>query len=231
MKTRTVGILGGMGPEATVDLMRRVIQATPARDDADHIRMLVDNNPQVPSRIKALIDKTGPSPAPAMIQMAKSLESQGAELLAMPCNTAHHYHQELADAVQIPFLNITQLAARRIAETLPKLRRIGLLASSALAPIRLYEPAFNSLNVEVIHPADVEQDAMMSLIRAVKAGDASNEISALIPAIRYLESQNTEALLIACTELSVISEHARSQLPVFDASQILAEEVVARAVG
>src|ERR1700723_4357749 len=88
---RIVGIIGGMGPEATVDLMRRVIAATPARDDADHIHLLVDNNPKVPSRIAALIDGTGCDPAPALCEMAKGLEAQGADFLVIPCNTAHYY--------------------------------------------------------------------------------------------------------------------------------------------
>src|SRR5579872_2815690 len=86
-----IGILGGMGPEATVDLMRRVIAATPARSDADHIHMIVDNNPKVPSRIAAIIETTGPDPAPELIRMAQSLERAGADALAMPCNTAHAY--------------------------------------------------------------------------------------------------------------------------------------------
>ncbi|MEM6545430.1 MAG: aspartate/glutamate racemase family protein, partial [Pseudomonadota bacterium] len=103
---KTVGIIGGMGPEATVDLMSRVIALTPATDDADHIPMLVDNNSQVPSRIAALLEGTGTSPEPVLIAMAERLQHMGAQLLAMPCNTAHHYHQAVQAAVQIPFLDM-----------------------------------------------------------------------------------------------------------------------------
>jgi aspartate racemase len=95
MSHRILAIIGGMGPEATVDLMLRVINATPARDDQDHIRMLVDNNPKVPSRINALVDGSGESPAPALISMARGLASLGADFLAVPCNTAHHYLREV----------------------------------------------------------------------------------------------------------------------------------------
>ena len=94
----TVGIIGGVGPQATVDLMQRLIDLTPAQDDADHIRMLVDNDPAVPSRIAALIEKTGPSPAPHLARMARGLVSHGATLLAMPCNTAHHYLADIRAA-------------------------------------------------------------------------------------------------------------------------------------
>ena len=88
MKRKVAGILGGMGPEATIDLMKRVFRATPAQDDRDHVHLLVDNNPQVPSRIQALLEKTGESPGPCLCDMARKLESWGADFLAMPCNTA-----------------------------------------------------------------------------------------------------------------------------------------------
>src|SRR5690606_12563971 len=99
MRDKIVGIIGGMGPEARVDLMRRIINATPVEDDADHIRMLVDNNPKVPARIKAISDGTGESPAPCLIEMAQGLERQGADFLVIPCNTAHHYYEEVASSV------------------------------------------------------------------------------------------------------------------------------------
>ena len=99
---KIVGIIGGMGPEATVDLMQRVIRLTPAKDDSAHIRCLVDDNPKIPSRIKALIEGTGESPGPAIAATAKNLESWGADFIAIPCNTAHYYHAEAQAAVSIP---------------------------------------------------------------------------------------------------------------------------------
>jgi len=94
-----------MGPEATVDLMLRVIKATPATDDQDHIHMLVDNNPKVPSRIKARLHGSGESPAPVLVSMARRLADWGADFLAIPCNTVHHYLREVQKAVDIPVLD------------------------------------------------------------------------------------------------------------------------------
>ena len=96
-----VGILGGMGPEATVDLMRRVIAATPARDDCDHLHMIVDCNPDVPSRIAALVEGTGENPAPELARMAQRLETAGAGMLAIACNTAHAYADDIRAAVSV----------------------------------------------------------------------------------------------------------------------------------
>src|SRR5579863_8958181 len=104
MSEKVVGVIGGMGPEATVDFMHRLIAATPARDDADHLHILVDNNPKIPSRIAALIDGTGEDPTPVLRAMARGLEAQGADFLVIPCNTAHHYLPAIAESVRIPLL-------------------------------------------------------------------------------------------------------------------------------
>ncbi|MCK7469289.1 MAG: amino acid racemase [Desulfosudis oleivorans] len=169
MRQKTVGIIGGMGPEATVDLMQRVIQATPANDDQDHLRMLVDNNPKVPSRIKALIEGTGEDPAPVLVQMARDLERWGADFLAMPCNTAHHFHPAVQAAVGVPVLNMIELTAGRIQQETPDVRKVGLLASTAVIRTDLYGMSFARRGVDVLHPADASQDRVLAAIRAIKA--------------------------------------------------------------
>ena len=110
---RRVGILGGMGPEATILMQQRLLQAIPAQDDSDHIPLLIDMNPQAPSRIAHLIEGTGGDPAPVLAQMARRLETGGAEALAMPCNTAHSYAASITSAVEIPLLNMVTLSAER----------------------------------------------------------------------------------------------------------------------
>ena len=228
--TATVGVIGGMGPDATVDLMRRVLALTPARDDQDHIRMLVDNNPKVPSRIAALIEGTGPSPLPTLIDMARGLETQGADFLVMPCNTAHHYHGEVADAVGIPFPNLMELVVADLAQHHSERRRVGLLASSALSKIRLYEPHFERAGLELLYPTPPRQEALMALIRAVKAARTDEQgTAAFSDAARDLAGQGAELLLIACTELSFIADTLASDLPGVDAADVLARAVVERA--
>lgn len=230
--SKIVGILGGMGPAATVDLMQRIIAGTPASDDADHIHMLVDNNPKVPSRIKALIDKTGPSPLPALEAMARGLQSQGADFLAMPCNTAHHFYPELASAVEIPLLNIMQLCVAHIAAHQPDARRVGMLASSALSQIALYEPWMASIGAELVYPKNAAQQDLMSLIVAVKSNrDEELGHRALQHCAEELAAAGADCLLIACTELSVISKSLSCKLPHYDAADILARAVINEALG
>lgn len=226
MSEKTVGIIGGMGPEATLDLMQRVLDLTPAEDDVDHIHMLVDNNPKVPSRIKALIEKSGPSPGPFIAQMAGGLAAQGADFLAMPCNSAHHYYDEICAAVTVPVLNMMELSAAHFATTHESTRKIGLLASTALQQVQLYEPWFEAVGIEVLYPDVARQSALMNLIREVKAGKKSLNIPALNDAAAALANQGADNLLIACTELSVIAEKLRSPLHAEDASELLARAIV-----
>ncbi len=228
---KVVGIIGGMGPEATVDLMQRIIAATPATDDVDHIRVLVDNNPKVPSRIKALIEGDGESPASCMIDMARGLEKQGADFLVIPCNTAHHYYPEVAAAVEIPVLNLIELTSSHAKQIQPDLAQVGLLASSALQMIHLYEPWFEQHDVQVLYPRQQNQQAVMDLIRAVKAKQQTPEqLMAYNRAAEDLQAQGAQCLVVACTELSVIGDQLRTSLPVYDASELLAQAIVREAM-
>lgn len=230
MREKIVGIIGGMGPEATVDLMQRIIEATPAEDDVDHIRMLVDNNPKVPSRIKALIEGAGESPAPCMIEMAQGLERQGADFLVIPCNTAHHYYEEVALSVSVPVINLIQLTAETIKTRQPEIFKVGLLASSALQVIGLYEPWFHRLGIEILYPEADSQASVMQLIRDVKARRRIDaQIEAYNSAAKNLEAQGAQCLVIACTELSVLDEKLESALPIYDAADLLVAEIIRRA--
>jgi len=227
---RVIGILGGMGPQATVDLMRRVIAATPARDDADHVHLLVDNNPKVPSRIAALIEGTGPDPAPAIVEMAKRLELGGADVLAIACNTAHAYVDEVRAATSIPLLDMINLTTRRISRMTLKHGRVGLLASSAVVRLGLYDRELAAHGVALVAPAD--QNELMDVIKAVKRGDSgSRNRERFVSVARDLMQERVDMLLIACTELSVLADSLDEGVPALDALEILAREIVTFGLG
>ena len=231
MRQKTVGIIGGMGPEATVDLMQRVIQATPAHDDQDHLHMLVDNNPKVPSRIKVLLESSGEDPVPVLIRMARDLERWGADFLAMPCNTAHHFHPAVQAAVGVPILNMIELSAGRIQQEIPDVRKVGLLASTAVIRTDLYRKSLACKGVEVVHPGDASQDQVLAAIRAIKAQTFSSaSMDVLNRAVDDLIAREAEVVLIACTELSIIARRLRIGVRAYDSAQVLAEAIVATAL-
>jgi aspartate racemase len=226
---KTVGIIGGMGPEATVEFMRRLIAATPAQDDQDHLHVLVDNNPKIPSRIKAIIEKTGEDPAPVLCAMAKGLQAQGADFLVIPCNTAHYYLPQIAGSVEIPVLDMVGLSVEKLLADKARPRRIGMLASPAVRMVGLYKERLDQAGLEAIFPAGPYESALLEIIKAVKAGQFdSRHRQEYVRIARSLV--DAEALLIACTELSVIGPPDGAALPVIDTLDVLAQATIAAAI-
>ncbi|MCW7752874.1 amino acid racemase [Desulfobotulus sp. H1] len=224
-KEKVVGILGGMGPAATVDLMKRVIDLTPAVDDADHIRMIVDNNPGVPSRMKALLDGTGESPGPCMAEMARRLASWGADFLVIPCNTAHFYYDDVRNAVSAPVVHLVDLTASVVAERLPEHMKAGIMASTAVVNTGLYDKAFMPYGVPLLYPCPADQERLLDVIRSVKAGDRGWDIrNSFLAIAASLVKEGAGILIIACTELGVIGEELGAEF--VDTTDVLASHIV-----
>ncbi|MRX37413.1 aspartate/glutamate racemase family protein [Aminobacter sp. MDW-2] len=222
---RKVGIIGGMGPEATVLLMAKVIERTSATDDADHVPMFVDNNTQVPSRIKALIEGGGEDPGPVLANMARGLEVAGAEALAMPCNTAHNYAPAIVEATTIPFLDMVELAAERVAAMKAGSFSVGILASPAIRLTGIYERAFAKRHITTLFPSDDER--MLAAIRAIKISSANAAArETLSVAADELIKAGADALLVACSEFSIVTDAISGKYRVVDSIDVLADAIV-----
>ncbi len=227
---RRIGVLGGMGPEATVLLMSRLIAATPAEDDADHIPLLVDMNPQVPSRIAALVQGGGADPGPVLAGMARRLEVAGAEALAMPCNTAHHYAGAIREAVTIPFIDMVALSAAEAAARSAGSERVGVLASPAVQMTALFDAALARHGITAVYPAD--QPALLAAIREIKRDGATRTArAALAAAAAEMASAGVATQLVACTEFSLISDAASGEAEVIDTLDVLVGAMLRFALG
>lgn len=222
---RRVGVLGGMGPQATVLLMSKIIVAVPAADDRDHVPLIVDQNPQVPSRIARLIEGTGEDPAPVLATMARRLEAAGAEALAMPCNTAHHFAPAITAAVTIPLLDMVTLSVAHAARLAGPDGRVGVLASPALRRIGLFDGRLAQAGLTAVYPDD--EDALLGAIRRIKAGDADAEArAALQRASAQLVAAGVATQMIACTEFSLIADSAAEGARAFDTLDVLVGAIV-----
>jgi aspartate racemase len=227
---KVVGVIGGMGPAATVDFMRRLVAATPAGDDMDHLRVMVDNNPKVPSRIAALIEGTGADPAPALCEMAKGLEAQGADFLVIPCNTAHYYLPAIARSVHIPVLDMIGLSVQKLAAADTKPRRVGLLASPAVRLVGLYQKRIEQMGLRAVFPSSDHESKLLDVIKAVKSGQfGSNHRQDYEAVAENLSDAGADVFLIACTELSVIGPPLEAICPVMDSLNVLIEATIAAA--
>ena len=222
---KKIGVLGGMGPEATVLLLKRVIALTDVNDDADHIPVLIDMNPQVPSRIAALINEDGISPGPTLANMTRNLESMGAMALAMSCNTAHYYAQDIIDASSVPFLNMIKLSAERISKMYTEDCLVGILASPATDKFNIFQDVFDQYGLRSIFS---ENDSkVLSLIKRIKSDGISRELADnLSEIVNELESRGAKCLLVGCSEFSLLTGKLSSSLPIFDSIDLLAQAMV-----
>jgi aspartate racemase len=225
MTFRKIGILGGMGPQATILLQERLLNAIPARDDADHIPLLIDMNPQIPSRIKWLLENGTIDPAPALVEMAKRLETAGAQVLAMPCNTAHAFAEDIENAVKVPFLNMPRLAVSHIARKVAKGGAVGILASPATEKTKLFIDELCRRGLTAIYPVD--QGPLLNAIKRIKAiGPNPEALETLRNAARELEQRGVRAIIVGCSEFSLLSGQIPTQVPLVDTLDVLIENLL-----
>ncbi len=226
MADRIIGILGGMGPEATSDLYLRIIKLTPAKKDQDHIRTIIYSNSKIPDRTSAILG-TGPSPLPEMITTGKMLEQSGADFIVMPCNTAHFYHSALQTTLHIPVLNMIQLSAKRMKQSNPLINTAGLLATDGTIFSRLYEEAFKNQGIELLIPEKLEQaEVMKAIYYYIKQGDLKTGGQILHRITESLIDQGANAVICGCTEVSLVLKDEYLTIPMLDPLQVLAEEAV-----
>ena len=224
----TIGVLGGMGPLATVDFMRKVIDLTPARRDQEHLPLIVYSVPQVPGRSACILEGAA-SPLPAMVRGIRTLAQAGAECIAIPCNTAHHWYDELARESRCPVLHIVDAACAAIERAGVGQGPVGLLATTGTIAAGIYQARLDRHGYDcvVLGAGDME-DLVMGGIALVKAGELEDARALLETAAAKLGAQGVRAIVLGCTEIPIVFDGVSSSSlpPVVDATQALAEACV-----
>jgi aspartate racemase len=221
-----VGVLGGMGPLATVDFLRKLVDATPAKIDQDHVPVVVSSIPQVPSRTAAYRGE-GASPLPAMVESGRRLLSAGAELLVMPCNTAHLWFDDLQAALGVPMLHLVDVALDEVVATIGSPCRVGLLSTDATLASGLYPKRaarsgrFRDLHWELPTAGEMLGQVMPG-VEAVKAGDLPRGRALLCEAARALVARGAQGIVLGCTEIPLVLGADDVEVPLVDATAVLA---------
>lgn len=223
---KTIGVLGGMGPLATADLMAKIAKLTKASCDAEHIRVYVDSNPAIPDRTAAILNN-GPDPVEEMASALHHLEACGADCIIMPCNTAHWFLPRLQYLTKTPFLDMTKIAAQCCAERFPG-KCIAVLATTGTLATGLYEKALAEQNVPCLLPDEKEQAVLMHLIyEVVKASrPLLPEADAWHVLLEGMRERGADAFLLACTELPVLAEGLQESGPFIDTTEELARAAI-----
>ena len=221
---KIVGVIGGMGPMATWCFCENITRLTQAQTDQEHIHVCVDCNTNIPDRTDAIING-GASPVPELVKSGVRLQSMGADVLVMPCNTAHHFHQELAAHLEVPLLHMLQETAREIKRR--QIDCVGLLATDGTLASGIYARLLSEERISAIAPSPANQKHVMQLIYdGVKAGNAEFDLSGIQGTIKELFDRGAQVLLLGCTELPVAFAQYGIQADAIDPLEILAKAAI-----
>ncbi|HUV58620.1 MAG TPA: amino acid racemase [Desulfatiglandales bacterium] len=226
MKEGIIGILGGMGPEATSCLFQKIIKNTKAMRDQDHLRILIDNNPKIPDRTPAIVDR-GENPVPMMIEVAKNLKKAGADFIVIPCVSAHYFINQLREGITIPIISILDEVARELEKYLPDIKRVGLIATTGTIKAGLFQDRLREIGVEVLVPFPKEQENLvMSAIygeSGIKAGLISlKNKEKILQTSKALIEKGAQGIIGGCTEVPLVVNQTDIEVPFFDSLNILA---------
>jgi aspartate racemase len=226
MAEKIVGIMGGLGPEATIDLFRKIVSATQAKSDEDHLRIIIDNNPKMPSRLDAIL-ANGPSPVPAMVETARNLVRAGADFIVIAANTAHWFHGDVQAGVNVPVLHMIKETVKWTIKSLPHKKAIGLLATTGTVRTKMYENEYLTSGIRTVVPSEKEQSLVMESIIGFKYGEAFEGVrQKMVGIAKSLVKNGAEAIVMGCTEVPIILEGYESSVPLIDPNQVMAEVIV-----
>ncbi len=198
---KRLGVLGGMGPLATADFLRKLIEATPAERDQDHVPVIVYSVPQIPDRVGPILDGTHASPVPAMIEGVRTLEQAGAQGIAIPCVTAHHWYDELCRAATVPIMHVAEASATALRARGVE-GPVGLLATKATLHSGFFQTRLEACGLQVVRATEQElQELVLPAIARVKRNDLPGACTLASQAVAGLLGRGADSAVLACSEL------------------------------
>ena len=207
-----IGVLGGMGPLATLDFFNKVLAATPSKSDADHVPLLIQSDPRIAPRPPAILSG-GRSPLPELLAGRDRLIAAGATALAMPCNTAHFWYADLLEGCSVPFLSIVDASVSELALLADVGAPIGIIATRATLAARIFDAPLTRSGYTTMLPDNAMMDALvLPGIELVKAGDALGGGRLIEQAVQALLTRGARAVILACTETPLALDALQSPL-------------------
>jgi aspartate racemase len=232
---KTIGILGGMGPEATVDCFDKIINNTPAVKDQDHLRVVIDSNPKVPDRTAAIIGN-GESPVPVLVAGCRALARAGADFIIMPCVSAHVFLSEIVPQIQLPVLSIFDAVAEAVTRNHPQIKTVGLLATTGTISGGLFQKRLGQDAIKTLVCEDEVQSRVMAAIYDIKNAQAARtrseitaDLTAAAESLIAAAPDGAQGIIAGCTEIPLALKQEHLPVPYFDAVTILARAAIMRA--
>lgn len=223
-----IGVLGGMGPAATVDFLAKLVRLTPARRDQEHLPVVVFGNPQIPDRSAAILQK-GPNPLPRLLAGIEFLNRAGVGLIAIPCNSSHHWYEDLSARSRVPILHIAQISVAAVRPEADD--RVAVFATRGTIVSGFYARELEFQRIIRVPLDGALQDSVDACIQDVKSGRLDSAVARLQSAAAVAAGLGATALIMGCTELCVAAEIAGTlELKTVDSSLELAAAAVKFAI-
>lgn len=229
-KMKTIGIIGGMGPLATVDLYRRIILRTKSSKDQDHIHVIIDSNTNIPDRTKAII-ANGEDPTIELMKSAKVLENGGADFLIMSCNTAHYFIDKIKSCVNIPFVNMLEETVKYTYNTYGKDTVVGIMATDGTIKSKIYEEYYSKYGIKTVTPEKTQKKIMEFIYDVIKGGKYEEGTRLLFECVEELKEKGANVFLLGCTELSSAQYLYKIDGPFINPMEVLTESSILYAGG
>ena len=230
-ETKTLGILGGLGPLATVYFANMLVQMTEAKKDQDHIPMIILNDAQIPDRTAFILGESEESPLPKMCEDAHKLENAGCDMIVIPCNTAHYFYDALEEEVSVPIINILDETVQECIKEIPNCKTIGVLATRGTIESDSYKRFTDKYGMNYVVPDEDDQESLMDIIyNQVKAGKPV-DILEFMRIIGALKKKGSDAVVLGCTELSIINRDydiTKKHKLVVDSMEVLTKRAIER---
>lgn len=222
--TTTLGVIGGLGPIATAHFLELVINMTNAKTDQEHLDMIIYNTPSIPDRTDYILDNAKPNPLPQMLAVGQALAQQGVGRIAIPCMTAHYFFPQLEAGIPVPLINSVAETARHLQEN--GIEKVGIMATDGTISSGLFHRELEALGLRPIVPEEAAQKDVMHLIfRNVKSGTPA-EMDRFFSAADNLRRRGAQAIILGCTELSLIKRDHPIGAGFLDAMEVLAQQSV-----
>ena len=225
----TLGVIGGLGPIATAHFMELVIRMTEAATDQEHLDMIIYNRPSIPDRTGYILDPTKPNPLPEMIRVGNALAHQGAKLIAIPCMTAHYFHRDLTHCIEAPIVHAIHETAAHLKKH--GITKAGIMATDGTIRSKLFQQELRKHGIEPVIPGEMGQKCVMSLIYDDIKANRPAGMDKFRFASEELREQGAQAIILGCTELSLVKRDHNIGAGYLDAMEVLAQTCVIRCGG
>lgn len=225
IKEKIIGVIGGMGPEATLDLFYKIIKNTKAIKDQEHIHLIIDNYPQIPDRTRYLLGE-GENPLPFILKSAKMLESLGVDAICMPCNTSHYFEKKIRKEIKVPFISIIKSVIDEIKENYKYIKRVLVVATKGAIIGKVYETPLSDEGFEYIKIPDDLEEIVMEIIYSIKGGNIKENVDKFKKLLDQFIKLNPDLIIAGCTEIPLLLPYIDSKIPIIDSTLSLAKKVI-----